>query len=305
MISLPNGLEKRTTILENIVRYVDIPAKVATKNDTAVIFIAGQKSPLERFFPLAEYFSQFYHTYGYEIPGMGIIKRNPETPPTISAISKEVGEFILKKVSEKNVIVVAASAGFWFTTQALLDEPQLQKRVVKIISIVGMLGKDTFGFSAIKKAFILFVCKINSTKLADKVITWLLKRDRLINTYSKYLIRRRHLGHLPSDIQQEYEDFEKFLLKTGDWKIHFSTVSQYLSTPTPTTKKLNIPILALYSATDQFFPLERQRQVFERVYSQIEWDTIKLKGHAPLVVKDYREYQDVVPEERIKEFLIS
>lgn len=305
MITLPEQLIKKVKILGNTVRYSDIPAKKSLNEDTAIFFIAGQKSPLERFFPMSEYFAQFYRTYGYEIPGMGLEKRNPKSEATINELSEEIAVFLNTVVKEKNIIVIAASAGFWFTTQALLTNPHIKNRVKKIIAVVGMLGKNTFGFSLIKKAFILAMCKAATSKPGMKLIDWLLSKEKLVALYAKHMIRKRHLSHLPADVQKEYEEFEKFLLKIGDWKIHFSTVAQYLTTDVTADSKIEIPMLAFYSAKDQFFPLENQKKTFQTVYTSIEWEQIILKGHAPLVVKDFNDYKNVIPEQKILDFLNS
>ncbi|MCC7304417.1 alpha/beta hydrolase [bacterium] len=302
MIELPKELIKEVQILSSTVRYSDIPSKNSLDKNTAIFFIAGQKSPLERFFPMSEYFAQFYHTYGYEIPGMGVAKRNPGAPATIKSLGDEIAVFLDTVVKEKNIIIVAASAGFWFTTEALLASSKVQKRVQKIISVVGLLGKDTFGFSKLKKLFILAFCKVIVTDPGSKFVNWALSKELLVSIYTKYMIKKRHLSHLPVETQQEFVEFEKFLLHSGDWKIHFSTVAQYLTKFGP-SGKLTIPMLAFYSPHDQFFPLKNQQKMFSQVYTSIEWEKITLKGHAPLVVKDFKDYKKVFSEERILGFL--
>ncbi len=303
MIQLPAHLVKETLIGKSIVRYGDIPAKKPLRTDTAILFVAGQKSPLERFFPFSEYFSQFYHTYNYEIPGMGVARRNPESPATIQELSREIEEFMSKTITEPNIIIFAGSAGFWFTTKAILDNEQLQKRVKKVVALFGLLGKDTFGFSRPRKAMLIALCKIMKTKPAVKFANWLLSHDWFINSYAELLIRRRHLGNLDPETQKEYLEFEKFLLKLGDWEIHFSTVEQYLTSDIQSDIKLEIPLLALYTPNDQFFPLEKQRLTFPRIFTKIEWVEIESKRHAPLIVKSWEDYRQVIPEKKLNEYL--
>jgi len=303
MIELPTHLVKEAIVGKSVVRYGDLPAKKPLRTDTAILFMAGQKSPLERFWPFSEYFSQFYHTYNYEIPGMGVARRNPEAPATIKALSDEVGEFMSKVITEPNIIIFAGSAAFWFATQAVLENPTLQRRVNKVVSLFGLLGKDTFGFNPLKRALLLGVCNVMRTRPAARLANWLLRHDWFINPLSNHLIRKRHLAHLDPQSQKEYEDFEKFLLKLGDLQIHFSTVAQYMTSEVVTTQKLTIPLLSLYTRNDQFFPIERQKLTFERVYKNIDWVEIPAKRHAPLIVKDWREYRDVVPEKQILSFL--
>lgn len=305
MIQIPSELIKEVPIKKSVVRYADIPSLNSVDPDTAIFFIAGQKSPLERFFPMAEYFAQYYRTYAYEIPGMGIHLRNPESPATIKSLSTEIAEFINNIIEEENVLIIAASAGFWFSTQALLLEESLTKKVKKIVSIVGMLGKDTFGFSRTKRALVLALCNASLSKVGSKMIDWLLSKEPFIDFYSRLLVKSRKLGSMPTENMHENLEFEKFLLRLSNWNIHFSTVAQYLTTETPTGKFLEIPVFALYSAKDQFFPYANQKKTFEKVYTSIEWDQIHLKAHSPLVVKSFSEYKDVIPEERILEFLKS
>lgn len=303
MIQLPKDQIKEAHILQSTVRYADLLPTKSRKKDTAVVFLAGQKSPLERFFPFSQYFAQFYHTYGYEIPGMGVQKRAPNSPATIKTMSQELAVFIQEIVQEPNVIVVAGSVGFWFTTEALLSEQKLRNKVKKIVSLVGVLGQSTFGFSAIKRKIILRFCKLITTARAQKIVQTLLEHDRFLNFYVKWLIRRRHLSHLEETEQQEFEEFERFLLKTSDWKIHFSTVAQYLTTDISSDEKLDIPLLSLYTSHDEYFPFENQKRNFEKTYSDITWIPIPLTRHAPLVVKDFHDYQEIIPESKIFEFL--
>lgn len=303
MIELPKDKIKEVRVLKSTVRYADLPASISRTPDTAVVFLAGQKSPLERFFPFSQYFAQHYHTYGYEIPGMGVQKRAPESPATIATMSAELATFIRDVVTEPKVIVVAGSVGFWFTTEALLNDKTLRHKIVKVIALVGVLGQSTFGFSALKKKAILGFCKIIIKPTAQKLVQSLLENDRFLNFYVKWLIRRRHLSHLQETERQEFEEFERFLLKTSDWKIHFSTVAQYLTTDLSSSEKLTIPLLSLYASHDEYFPFEKQKRNFENTYTDITWMPIPLARHAPLVVKDFHDYKNLIPEEQIFEFL--
>lgn len=305
MITLPAKLIKNVTVGRSVARYGDLPCPNTKNPDTAILFMTGQKSPLERFWPMSQYMAQFYHTYNYEIPGMGVAKRNPESPATISTLSDEVGEFMKKVITEKNIILVAGSVGFWFSTEAIQTNPDLQRRVKKVIALAGMLGKETFGFSPIRRNFYLLGCSIAKRNSIVRATEWFLQQKWFIDAYSKVLIKRRHLSHLDPPTQKEYEEFEKFLLRSGDWKIHFSTVAQYLTTSPRFTTRLNIPLLALYSPKDQFFPRENQQRMFSSVYPDITWVEINTKNHAPLIVKNWREYSKLIPEEKIISFLSS
>jgi len=303
MITLPPQLIKKAVVGKSTIRYGDIPPTKTSDENTAILFIAGQKSPLERFFALSEYFSQYYRTYNYEIPGFGVAKRNPASPATIQTLSDEIGEFIEKVITEPKVIIVAGSVAFWFATQALLDNKNIQQRVVKLISLFGMLGKDTFTISPIKKSIVLATCNLAKTRIMTNLVESLLRNDRIVRWYSKHLIRKRHLSHLPIETQREFEEFEIFLIKTGDWGIHFSTLSQYLTKNIERTKHISTPLLALYTQNDEYFPLENQKRMFAQVYTDITWVKMESKRHAPLIVKDYKEYRDIVPETTITEFL--
>lgn len=303
MISLPPEFIKKAKVLGSNVRYADLKPEISKDPDTAIVFLAGQKSPLERFFPFSEYFAQFYRTYNYEIPGMGLQSRAPDNPATIHNMSLELAEFIKNVVEEKKIIIVAGSVGFWFTTEALLHTKEIRKRVVKIIALVGLLGRKTFGFSGVKRRILLTICKLFQTKTANKLITKFLKNDRLVRIYAKHLIKKRHLSHLPETLQKEYEAFEIFLLQIGDWRIHFSTIEQYLTTDVSSNEKIDIPLFSLFTPHDQFFPVENQRRTFAETYTDVVWEPIHLKQHAPLIVKDYHEYKDIIPEEKILAFL--
>jgi pimeloyl-ACP methyl ester carboxylesterase len=272
--------------------------------DTAILFIGGVMSPLWRYEAIISYFAEHYTTYGYEVSGLGDTKRVHPPKPTIAVLSDETAQFIREKITEPNIIIVAGSVGFWVISSMLLRNIDMQEKIKKIVSLVGIVGADTFTFSKPVKVLGRTISAIGRTWGAQRLIALLLSSERILTAYARTIMKKNRpiQGMTPAELQ-ECEEQEKRLVRETDWHSYFTNVHEVFTANLFAEEKLTIPVYAVHGTHDQYFSLDTQKMTFSRIYSTVMWEPIALQTHSPSAVKDISTFRKLFDEEKLLRFL--
>src|ERR1700692_4298087 len=121
----------------------------ARHKDTEILFIYGQHSSLERWWGLLQYLNHFGAVTAPDLPGLGGMESfyKIDKQPTIDNFADYLASFMKMRYRRKKVIIIGLSFGFVVVTRMLQRYPELIKKVVLLVSLVGFSHADDFSFS--------------------------------------------------------------------------------------------------------------------------------------------------------------
>lgn len=270
--------------------------------DVSLVFIGGQQSPLERLYSASEYFASFGKTYTYEVLGLGARVRQSFETATNAQIGREIALFLKQEVREKNIILIAASGGMFNISELLQHDEAIRFRVVGVVSIVGIVSKDTIGLPPWLRSLALGVLNVLLHRRVTTLITRWFRNNTRAEIAAKVFLNIKGIGHLDKEQKDLYLRFLVYMWQHQDWATNMFTLKQYITSSIPPIPRLSTPLLSMYSKNDEYFSFSSQKRDIESVYSDVQWIPLENIGHAPIYEPNPLAYESVAPRDAVITF---
>lgn len=270
-----NGLEGRM---------LHVPAPLDKKREILIVY--GHHAMLERWWGLVQNYSELGAVTMPDLPGFGgmdsfyRIGRRPD----LDAFADYLAAFIKLRYKRKRLTIVGISFGFLVATRMLQRYPELAKKVVMVVSIVGFMHKDDFVYPPRRRAFYSRATRLFATRPAAILIRGLaLNRFVLKTLYAKLPNSKRRMIEVTPEEFNKTMDFEVKLWQANDVRTHWLTTSEFLNIDN-CTKKINLPIYHIASEQDHYFNNEVVKQHMLIVFNDYYEFTAKSKAHTPSIL---------------------
>lgn len=282
-----NGLEGRM---------LHMPAPAGKK--TEILFVYGHHSSLERWWGLMLVLNKYAAVTMPDLPGFGGMDSfyRIGKKPTIDNMADYLAAFIKLRYKRKRIVIAGMSFGFIIATRMLQKYPELTKKVVMLISIVGFAHKDDFTFSRTRRLGYL----AGSQLLARRTPAFLFRRLALHPKVLRALYARTHNAKHKFAQATDAEDFERLmnveikLWHDNDVRTWGFTTIQILTFDN-CKQRIDLPVWHVSAKADHFFDNNVVEQHMRVIFSDFESSEVSMTTHAPSVIADEEMAAPFVP----------
>jgi pimeloyl-ACP methyl ester carboxylesterase len=276
-------------------RMLRVPAP--PKRDKEILIVYGHHAMIERWWHLIELYNEMGAVTMPDLPGFGGMDSFYKIGrrPTIDAYADYLAAFIKLRYKRKKVRIVGISFGFLVATRMLQRYPELTKKVVLMVSIVGFMHKDDFLYTPVRrKAY-----QLTTRLFATRPVALLIRYGGLNRPVVKTLTHLApHSKHRYIEVTKEEfnrtMDFDVKLWQANDVRTHWLTTSEFLNVDN-CTKQIALPIYHVASEADHYFNNQIVEQHMLVVFDAYHKFIAKSKAHTPSLLADKSAYRIFLP----------
>lgn len=281
-----NGLEGRM---------LHMPATASAKRD--ILLVYGHHAKLERWWGLVENLSEYGAVTMPDLPGFGGMDSFAKLGrrPDVDAFADYLAAFVKLRFQRKRITIVAISYGFVIATRMLQRYPELSKKVVLLVSVVGFTRKDDFLYTRRQRATYRYVTRMFATRPFALVIRYcLLNKFILSNLYSRLPNSKRRMIEVTTAEFDATMDFEVQLWQANDVRTHWLTTSEFFTLDN-CNKQVALPVIHVISKEDHYFNNEIVKQHMLVIFKSYRRFTANSKAHTPSVLADKKASGVLLP----------
>lgn len=267
-----------------------------------ILLIYGHHSSLERVAGVAQYLSRFGNVTVPDMPGFGGMDPFYKIGQTanLDNMAGYLASFIKLRYKNKKVSIVAISLGFMLATRTLQKYPAVAKKTNLLISVVGLVHKDDFGFG--RKLFLTFrlATSFFSHRLSAGFLKYVVLRKPLIvagyRVAEKYFIKDQHskVRNVDSEERKKRINFEVELWKCNDIRTYMS-MGVAMLTADFAGKYIDLPVYNVQLDNDRYFDNTKVEVHMRQIYKDYIPIKAKVPQHAPSVVAQAQEITHYIP----------
>lgn len=266
------------------------------KNNYLIVY--GHHSNIERIYSLALFLNRYGSVTAVDLPGHAGIPAKWKNPKfgNYADYLKECINHLYK--DDDRVNIVTMSYGFILVTTLLQMYPELQPKIARVISLGSFTSDKQLNFSWLLKN----IYRITSWVLSRSMVVFLVETMILKNKWCLRWIITSSLRRSPKTkgvdrIQfNKIVDMEMNLWSGSDFETHYKTTLKMLKFSLP-EEKIASSLINLYSKSDQYIIPEKSINAINRIYQDAIHLPVDLKSHAPSLVADVKEIEDMMPRE--------
>jgi pimeloyl-ACP methyl ester carboxylesterase len=287
-------------------RMLRLPAR-STKQSTGreILFVYGHHSSLERWWGLAQVLNRYGAVTMPDMPGFGGMDSFYKLgkKPTIDNLADYLAAFIKLRYRRKQLTIVGLSFGFVVATRMLQRYPELSKKVVLMISIVGFAHKDDFTFSKKRYYAYLYGTKLLSRRAPALFFRQVVLHPWVLRNFYGRTHNAKHKFALAAD-QAEVEmlkDVEVGLWHDNDVRTWAYTSTEFLTFDNCGVR-IDVPLWHIGAKTDHFFDHHLVEQHLRVVFKDFDSAEFDIGAHGPSVLADEKEAAALLPA-KLRRFL--
>jgi pimeloyl-ACP methyl ester carboxylesterase len=281
-----NGLEGRM---------LHVPAP--PKKDREILIVYGHHAMLERWWGLIQNYNELGSVTMPDLPGFGGMDSFAKIGrrPTIDAFADYLAAFIKLRYKRKRVTIVGISFGFLVATRMLQKYPELSKKVVLLVSIVGFMHKDDFLWTPTRRKVYQRVTRLFATRPVSFIIRYVGLNKPFIKTVTSITPHSKHrfIEVTPKEFDRTM-DFETKLWKVNDVRTHWLTTSEFLNIDN-CTKQIALPVYHVASESDHYFDNGIVKQHMLVVFESYHKFIANSKAHTPSILADKQDSKVFLP----------
>jgi pimeloyl-ACP methyl ester carboxylesterase len=299
-ITSPSEFIKPLTVRGLSGRVLDMPA-IGDAQKRNLLFVYGQHSSLERWWGLIQTFNKYGNVTVPDLPGYGgmdsLYKIGKE--PNFDELADYLADFIRQhyKDESETFSILGLSIGFAITTRMLQRHPNLQDRVVHLVSVVGFAHHDDFVFRkrrqrAYKYGSWLFLHWPLYVFIRRVVFSpWMMRRF-----YSRTLTAREKFEELSGDEFNRTMDMELSLWEINDLRTWMRSNIEMFNLNNCRVK-VQLPVLHLSVRKDRYFSLKQVEKHYRQIFTDYRHVQLPTDSHAPSVIASPDEAALLIPKE--------
>ncbi|MBP6005956.1 alpha/beta hydrolase [Candidatus Saccharibacteria bacterium] len=252
------------------------------------LLIQGLHSNQTRMHGVIEFLQDYGQVISFDLPGTGETAPLNSTGQDISLenLSEYLGKLI-SQIEVTNLFVVAISLGGQLITTTLLQNPELENKLDKILGLGCPLGADSFHPFDLKNPELFFFKSL----LVFRYWPLINIAQRIVNSPKiKWLYRLGIKKYQDTGQRSELVELEYQLWKQ-DLKTH-ATIGHQLLTKQfliPSNAKIEIDFINLITKDDQYIDWNKTNQLFGQYYRNYSFHFLKLANHAPSLIATKEE----------------
>lgn len=282
-----NGLNGRAMHIKS--------AKKTRKRE--ILLLYGHHASLERVFTMAQNLTEFGNVTVPDLPGFGGMDSfyHLGQKPTLDAMADYLATFIKLQYRGKTITICAMSWGFVVATYMLQKYPKIAKQINLYVSMVGFAHKDDFNVTSGKKRQFKFLSMAFKGPIGSTFFRYVLLAPIVIKTV--YKVQANTHPKMKGASKEELNrrlNFEVKLWHSNDVRTQMYTGDIMLNLDL-TTKKINLPVVHIYTDGDQYFDNKRIIEHFKMIFSDVTEAKAKLPNHAPTIIDDVAQAGAIFP----------
>ncbi|HVX23981.1 MAG TPA: alpha/beta hydrolase [Candidatus Saccharimonadales bacterium] len=279
-------------------RLLHVPAPKGKANDPEIMFVYGHHSSLERWWGVAQVLNRYGAVTVPDLPGFGGMDSlyTIGRKPTIDNLADYLAAFIKLRYKRKKVIIAGMSFGFVIVTRMLQRYPELTKKVVLLVSIVGFAHKDDFTFSWSRYHGYMFGCQLFSRRLPAAVFRHTALQPWVLRTFYGRTHNAKHKFAQANDAEdlKRLQDVEIGLWHDNDVRTWAFTTIEFLRFDNCKVR-VDLPLWHVAAKADHFFDEHVVEQHMRVIFKEFHSVSIDVTNHAPSVIADAKEAAPLFP----------
>ena len=299
IVTVPEGLISQLNINGLNGRLLKVPAKKPKFSKQHILVIYGHHSSLERMYGIVENISEYGNVLMPDLPGFGGMDSFDvlHKKPSLDNFADYLATFIKLHYRNKKVSIVGMSFGFVVVTRMLQKYPELSKKIVLLVSLVGFANSDDFKFSKRMKSSFRFASLICSTKLSAPIVRYVFLNGPAIR-FGYWSVSKIHPKMKGADLKElrKRTKFEVYLWHCNDVRTHMLTTAEMMSLDLTNTK-VDHSLLHITVGVDQYFNNASVKKNLKKIFNKVEVMKAGLGNHAPTVIGDAESAKSFIPKE--------
>jgi pimeloyl-ACP methyl ester carboxylesterase len=270
-----------------------------------ILFVYGMHSSLERWWGLIQALNRYGAVTAPDMPGFGGMDSFHKIglKPTLDNQADYLAAFVKLRFRRKRIILVGLSYGFIVATRMLQRYPELSKKVILLVSLVGFAHHDDLTFSKPRYQFYLNACRLISRRSGGAIFRLLALNPTLLRTFYGRTHNAKHkfAQAKNEDEVKQINDIEVGLWRNNDVRTwaHTTTVILQLDN---CKVRVNVPVWHVAAKVDNYFDNNIVEQHMRVIFSDYEFAELDLKSHAPSVIAGEKEAAALIPP-KLKRYL--
>jgi len=283
-----NGLEGRM---------LRAPAIKKKDQQKELLLIYGHHAMLERWWSLAQNLQEYGSVTIPDLPGFGGMDSfyKIKQRPTIDAYADYLAAFIKLRYRHKKVSILGISFGFVVATRMLQRYPELAKKVVLLVSVVGFMHRDDFVYAPRQRRLYHYATRVFATRPMAIFIRYAgLNRWTLRTLYVQLPNSKRRMIEVSPEEFEATMDFEVKIWQANDVRTHWLTTSEFLNIDN-CQSKVDLTVLHVASQEDHYFNNEIVKQHMLVTFSGYNRYVARSKAHTPSILADKKAAGVLLP----------
>jgi pimeloyl-ACP methyl ester carboxylesterase len=281
-------------------RMLNLPCKNPAYAKLELLFIYGHHSSIERNQGAVQLISNYGSVCMPDIPGFGGMDpfRKIGKKPDLDTYADYLAAFVrLRYGARKKFVLCGMSFGFLVVSRMLQKYPELHKRVVHVVSIVGFLSADEFVFSKTRIFWYTLGCRAVGSPPVAPIVRFLFFRKGFIRlVYSKTKNAKHKFLGLSAADRNRFVEFETKLWRMNDVQTHYQTNAEFLHCNLLKDRQLQLPLTHVAFSADQYFYGDVVSEHMKVAYSDVEIVKVESDSHAPSLIATEEEAKFMLPK---------
>ncbi len=278
-------------------------AKLLNKNtQSKIVFVYGHHASLERVAGILLALSDFGDVYCPDLPGFGgmdsLYKINQT--PTIDNLAEYLADYLKKNFKNQKIVLVGLSLGFVIITRMLQNYPELTKKVILLVSLVGFSSYLDFNFSQFRQRSYYLGAVILDNRFFSYFFNKIILSEWTLRLFyaHTYNARTKFFNMNQTEYNQKIA-FEINLWKINDVRTWLHTAREFLSLDN-TLKRVNLALIYVGSGHDNYFNQDNVLTNLNQIFSSIDNYLIDLANHSPSILASKEEALTLIPKQLAK-----
>lgn len=265
-----------------------------------LLFVYGLHSSLERWWGLALALNRYGAVTVPDLPGFGGMDSFYKIgkKPTLDNMADYLAAVIKLRYRRKKVVLVGLSYGFIVLTRMLQKYPELTKKVILLVSLVGCAHRDDLIFSKPRYYTYRFATSVVMRRLPARIFRevalnpWVLRTfyGRTHNAKSKFALAENY------DALEEIKNIEVGLWRNNDVRTWAFTTNEILRLDNCQVR-VDLPVWHVATSNDHYFNNHLVEQHLQVIFTDVKIARFKMKAHAPSVLATEKDAAVYIPKE--------
>ncbi len=281
-------------------RMLHMQAPKGKSSSVEILFIYGHHSSLERWWGVVQVLNRYGAVTMPDMPGFGGMDSfyTIGKKPSIDNLADYLAAFIKMRYKRKKVAIAGMSFGFVVATRMLQRYPELTKKVVLMVSIVGFAHHDEFTFTKPRYLFYLNSARVLSHRLPAAFFRYTALNSKVLKTFYGRTHNAKHKFAQAKDKEEtEYlKNVEVGLWQDNDVRTWAYTSTQFLKFDNCEFGKINLPVWHVAAKADHFFDNYRVEQHMRIIFTDFHKAEYDMTTHAPSVIADEKAAAPLIPQ---------
>lgn len=285
-----NGLEGRMLTME--------APKTKQAVGKEILFVYGHHSSLERWWGLCQVLNRYAAVTMPDLPGFGGMDSfyTIGKKPTIDNLADYLAAFIKLRYRRKKIIIAGLSFGFVVATRMLQRYPELTKKVILLVSIVGFAHHEDFTFTPQRTMAYRSVAILLSRRIPATVFRYTALQPVLLrNFYGRTHNAKHKFAQAKNDAELELlKDVEVGLWHDNDVRTWAYTTAEFLKLDN-CTARVDLPVWHAGTKNDHYFDHHLVEQHMRVIFKDFQSVWMNTTNHAPSVTADEKAAALLIP----------